>query len=199
MKTLIQIGCNVGNDDVHEFLKKTQDHFRVLLVDPNKNSLRLCEEAYKNSNLSHHHIDFLNCAITPDDNVSQICFYIPKNDNSSPFASTIENHVVQHSHSDCEKIFVDAISINRLIQQYNVKSLDYLYVDTEGLCVDILLALDMDTYNIDTIAFEYIHSDGMLSYGGPKLNALHDKMLKYNYTGKKLGYNIVCTKNYESL
>lgn len=194
MKTLIQIGCNVGNDEVYELLKNTNNKFRAILIDPNINSLNRCKTAYHDI-LESHSIDFLDYAIVPEENINSVDLYVPKNDDCSPFVSTIQDHTIRHSHSECDKITTKAMSINALFEKLNVIDLDYLYIDTEGLCVDILINLDMNKYKIDKIIFEYIHSDGLLSYGGPKLNTLYEKMNKYNYIGKKIGYNIVCKKN----
>lgn len=194
MKTLIQIGCNVGDDEVGRILSESKDRFRALLIDANKNSLEKCRSFY-NKMINDHHIDFLEYAIVPNPDIDSVIIYVPKNDNVSPFVSTIENHSAAHSHSDCEAIIVPAITINKLFEIYNIKTLDYLYIDTEGLCVDILLELNMDMYKIQTIVFEFIHSDGMLSYGGEKLNNLQKKILSYNYNIQQSEYNLVCTKN----
>lgn len=193
MKALIQIGCNNGDDHIHKFLAETQEQYEVLLIDANPNSLKKCEQFYA-SLLDKHSIKFLNIAIVENCEKTNIEIYVPKNDIESPFCSAIEKFTVAHSHSECEKINAKALCINDLLASTNKTCIDMLCIDTEGLCVDILNTLDFDIYDIDKLIFEYIHSDGMLSYGGSKLNKLLVKLKNYNYKYEQVGYNIECQK-----
>lgn len=195
MKNIIQIGCNIGQDHVQQFLTDTQNSYSVILIDANPICLIKCEESYKEL-LDKHKIVFVNFAIVSDPDLSDIDIYIPNNDDSSVFSSTSEHHASAHSHTACNKINVKACTLNKLLEQYNISELEYLYIDTEGLCVDNLLSLDFSNRKIDNIVFEHIHSDGLMSHGGPKLDALKIKLSENGYSLSELGYNIHCTKEY---
>lgn len=196
VSTIIQIGCNVGLDRVYNFLNDKHDKiYDAFLIEANKFSIEKCKINYKNL-LTRHNIYFLNAAIVPHAQENEeITFYYPLDDESSPFVSTNKTFVKTHIGNDNISNFsVRAVSIGDLLSVYGKnRNIEYLYIDTEGLCVDIVDAIDFDSYNIENLIFEYIHSDGVLSWGGPKLLRLLDK-LKQKYFLKEEDYDIVATK-----
>lgn len=193
MPNLVQIGCNIGQDDVQKFLEETDISYDVLLIDANLKSLLQCENSYKALG-NKHHIVFLNVAIVSDPTISSIDIYVPNNDETSVFSSSSEKHTKLHSLSSCFKTDVPACTLNKLFERFNLSEIEYLYIDTEGLCVDNLLALNFSKVSIDKIIFEFIHSDGMLSYGGPKLDKLKKLLKEQGYSLTESGYNIDCKK-----
>lgn len=196
VSTIIQIGCNVGLDRVYNFLNQIHDKiYDVFLIEANKFSIEKCKINYKNL-FTRHNIYFLNAAIVPKAQQNEeVTFYYPSEDESSPFVSTNKHFVKTHvGHDNISNFSVRAVPIEDLLSVYGEnRDIEYLYIDTEGLCVDIVDAIDFDSYNIENLVFEYIHSDGILSWGGPKLARLLDK-LKQKYFLKKEDYDIVATK-----
>lgn len=196
MSTIIQIGCNVGLDTVYNFLNQTHDKtYNLFLIEANKFSLEKCKDNYLNL-LTRHNIFFLNAGIVPEiSDAQEITLYYPAEDTMSPFVSTNKSFVITHvGHDNISHFTIKAIPINDLLSVYgDNKEIEYLYIDTEGLCVDIVAAIDFESYNIKNLIFEYIHSDGTLSWGGPKLAKLLEK-LQQKYLIKKEDYDIVATK-----
>lgn len=196
MLTLIQIGCNIGLDRVYDSLKETQDHYDVFLIEANQFSLEKCKNNY-NDLLDKHNIYFLNAAIVPNNTThEEIVLYYPKENPTSPFVSTNKDFVITHQGTtDIDSFSVRSIPINDLLSVYgDNREIEYLYIDTEGLCVDIVDCIDFDTYNIKNLVFEYIHSDGTLSWGGPKLANLLERLQK-RYLIREEDYDIVASKH----
>jgi hypothetical protein len=64
-----------------------------------------------------------------------------------------------------KSIDVDCLTINQLFEKYNIDTLDYLHVDTEGLDVHIISSIDFNKFKINNIIFEIIHADGTQQIG----------------------------------
>ncbi len=195
MSVVIQLGSNVGLDSVFDFLSNAADSYSVYLVEPNLSSFEQCKKNYKTL-FNKHEIHFLNAAAVPYRTTDEIQLFFPTQDKNSPFASSSKNFVNAHvGYTEIDSFTAKAIPINDLLEIYSIdNNVEYLYIDTEGLCVDIVDAIDFDKYNIKNLIFEYIHSDGTLSWGGPKLADLLEKLMSINYSITRKDYDVVATK-----
>lgn len=179
-EVIVQIGCNMGNDHVHNYVKQNLENIdTIYLIDANnENFIRL------NVNYSQMNIPFkvYQYAVVADENIEEIEFYRGLNPQCE-HASLNHSHLVQHGH-DLDKIYklkVPAITLNQFLKKNNINHIDKLFIDTEGTDVDIVDSIDFTDLSIKYIHFECQHSDGVHSNGGPKLYKCLDRLQKLNY------------------
>ena len=188
---ILQIGCHVGDDHVFDYVISNLEKIeKIYLLDANPKCIDISKEKYKNISC----VEFLNYAIVSDENVTNIDLYIPFNDDISAHASVLEFHLTKHGHNNINTINVEAKTFNNLLNELEIDVLDRLYIDTEGLDIDIINSINFDRVNINYLMFEYIHSDGPLSWGGNNLNMCLEKLKLLEFTISTEEYNIIATK-----
>lgn len=159
---ILQIGCNNGQDHVLEYIKNHDNITQVILIDASSEALVRCKETY----LDIPNSTFLHSAVVTDDS-EFIDLFIPTSEAStgSEHSSLNFDHLIKHNHKakDISIIKVPAININILLETY--KSIDRLYIDTEGLDAKLVSNINFSKYKIPYIFFEFIHSDGAFNIG----------------------------------
>jgi hypothetical protein len=184
---ILQIGSNTGRDHVFGYIYHNQSIIdNVYLVDANKQCIELSQEQYKDIK----NVTFVNYAIVGNDD-EFVDFYIPENHEHG---STDEMHVRYHDHIEYRKERLPAKNINKLFEDLNLKVIDRLYIDTEGLDADIVNNIDFSKVEIKYLMFEYIHSDGTRTYGGPKLDLCKSKLESMGYKLSIDDYNMIAEK-----
>jgi FkbM family methyltransferase len=191
---IIQIGCNDGKDHVFDFVKENIDNInKLILIDANKNCIDYCKNIqYKNISKA----EFLFCAIT-NNNDEHVILYTNDNDNfgRSPHASLSNQHVINHLHTEIARYKVPAKNINKLFEDLNFKTIDRLYIDVEGLDVDLINAINFENFDIKFLLFESQHSDGVHSGGGPRLRSCVNRLIEFGYNVTYEGMNTIAIKN----
>jgi|TARA_B110000908_G_C10130011_1_gene391746 FkbM family methyltransferase len=189
---IIQIGANDGKDETFEFIKKNNNLLElVIIVEPIP-----FKEIQDSLKKQYYHINNSNIeqiAISSQEIESMPLFYLK--DSNYEVSSFNYNHT--HNHSPdltkfpvCE-IEVPCCSINKLMGKYNIKDLDYLFIDAEGLDVHIIGSIDFEIYNIKNIIFEFVHSDGPFKYT-ENLQEIISYLSRLGYKVEK--YNNFCLK-----
>jgi FkbM family methyltransferase len=159
---IIQIGANSGNDDVQDFIFKNKNSIElVILVEPIPFIINNLKNQYNNIN----NVIIENIAIS-NNNDNNFILYYEENSNYE-VSSFSKQHLLDHG---CEmnkikNIIVESITFNNLMEKYNLNYLDYLYIDTEGLDVDIIESIDFKKYKIQNLIFESNHTDGAFKKG----------------------------------
>lgn len=191
---IVQIGCNMGNDHVFNYIKENQQNIEIVyLVDANSDNFLRLNENYSEMNVPFKINQY---AIVVDEYTKEIDFYRGENPQCE-HASLNYSHLVQHNHP-LEKIYkltVPAITLNLFFKQNNLKNIDKLFIDTEGMDVDIVDSIDFTDLSIKYIHFECQHSDGVHSNGGPKLNNCLDRLQKLNYNLIRASGEAILIKN----
>jgi FkbM family methyltransferase len=194
---VIQIGCATGDDHVYSFVKNNDKINKIILIDINKKALDICKKLYEDTtSLS---VESFNLAIIPKDRMEEnelIEIFIPNRNQAHEHTSCIQQHLLDHGHNK-NKIYseyVKSTDIMKLFEDLNIKKIDHLFVDTEGFDVQILNDVDFSIVDIYNLVFEYVHSDGTMSMGGPNLDKLLNKLKNNNYSFYKSSLNIICKK-----
>lgn len=161
---IIQIGANNGKDPTFEFLKENKSNIEIaILVEPIPFIIDDLKKQYEGMDK----IVIENIAITDDDKESMTLYYLK--DSNYEVSSFNEHHTKTHSPSLTEfpvmSMEVECMSVNKLMEKYNLDSLDYLFIDTEGLDVFIICSLDFEKYDFKNIIFEAVHADGPFQMG----------------------------------
>lgn len=153
---IVQIGANRGNDDLSLLIQNRQPEILVL-VEP---------LSIHNDQLSNHYswVDNLhieNIAISDISN-DEINFYYHLDDGPGyEVASLDPRHIYErHTHLSKERVScvkVKTMNINDLLNKYNLKNIDILFIDAEGSDDMIIKTLDFTEYDIKNIYFENLH------------------------------------------
>jgi FkbM family methyltransferase len=174
-KNLIQIGCNEGNDHVFNFVKDNyQDLDQIFLIDANDKCYDKIKDQYGKFPINY---EFIHLALVPEYNINEVIFYRGIYEYCA-HGSLKKNHLIEHHH-DLDKIFeftVPAKNINALFKEKNLSIIDYLFIDIEGMDVDIINSINFNEFEINYIQFEHVHSDGTHSNGGNKLRECLNKI-----------------------
>ena len=191
--SILHVGCHNGDDEIYSFVSENKDNIEsVVLVDANP----ICIEQTKKQYVEISNCQFECFAVLP---VSigglNIDLHSPVGEKTSTVSSVIKDFVTTHSKDTNTDTFqAKTTTLKELLVKY--PKTNYLSIDTEGLDVLNLFSLDSSDYeNITKVSFEYIHSDGTVSFGGSKLQSLLDHFSRLGF--KKFyqkEFNIYCEK-----
>jgi FkbM family methyltransferase len=126
-------------------------------------------------------IVFINKAVIDETNTKKIKFNAPTKQASevntvADQLGSIVNEHAENSISGINKYFkcvdVPAVTFIQLFKDLNVKSLNNLIIDTEGLDARLLLSFPFYQIKPNTILFEFKHSDGTMRVGKNLANVL---------------------------
>jgi hypothetical protein len=177
---IVQIGVCEANDDLTQLIDNNQPD-KLILVEPlsvhNENILK-CYDWVNNKFLE-------NIAILPNHTDEKIDFYYHEKDGPLYEVASINvSHILKHGFdiSGVKKLSVDCFTVNELFDKYELKNIDILYIDAEGMDDHIIKSIDFSSYTIDTIYFENLHLNQLDIY-----NYLKNK--GYDITMKTGRYN----------
>lgn len=179
MKTYIQIGANVGNDEFYQKICNLKEPINLYLIEANPYLIENLKQNYL-KNLNNFNIHFINAAIVPHKEQQKVNLFCGSSDQ---FSSLLDR---KSFHLNAGSIEVDAMTFNELISQFNIKNIELLFIDTEGLDYSIINSIDINLYIIKQIECEIwpydIDSSPSFSTGPTFLNnVLIPKMSeKYN-------------------
>ena len=160
INNIVQIGANDGVifDDLNEFINRYE--IQSLLVEPIKNNFNKLKKKYINTNF----VMLENSAIftsTKDLFLYKVEEkYLHYYDVHIPGITSLDkNHLLKHGVKlkHIVKESVNAITIIELLNKYNIKNLDLLYIDAEGYDGNIVLDFLSHSLLKPIIIFEYIH------------------------------------------
>ena len=189
---IVQIGTNDGNDDVRNFCIKERPDF-VLLVEPFNIHLDKIKQNYSEI-IDSVHIE--NIAIHPTENLETVTLYYTDRDGplgdprrTYEVTSMISNHLIKHGYRTPElKTFnVPALTLNSLFEKYSLSSIDYLFLDIEGIDFEVLKSIDFEKYDIQYLQIEHLHLD---------INELKLFMFKNGYRPL---YSAIDTRGYDTM
>ena len=173
---VLQIGCNKCDDHVTEYVSNNADKIdHLILIDIDKSFVTHANRIYKNVKK----LTTIVTAITSDPTQKEITLYHLKHHMFSGHTSFSYKHMIDHKHSPKNIVEVNhsARTITSVLEEYNIKEIERLYIDTEGLDVDILMTIDYNKYNVSHITFEHIHCGGAW-----KSNSTNPKLVQFlNY------------------
>ncbi len=162
---LIQIGANNGKDHVFDFINEHKSELEIaVIIEPIPFIINDLKKQYEGLDK----IVIENIAITNEDDKESMTLYYLK-DSNYEVSSFNEYHTRAHSPSLIDypvlSMEVPCMSVNKIMEKHKLDSLDYLYIDTEGLDVFIICSLDFEKYSFKNIIFEAVHSDGPFQPG----------------------------------
>lgn len=176
---VVQIGTNNGNDDVCAFVKaNARDVTTCILVEP----LDVLNDQIKQNYADVNNVIIENIGIVADSIVAEQDFFYEENSDNYQVSSLIEHHTnisVKSSNRIVKKI-IKVMTINDLFAKYNLDVVDHLFVDAEGMDVDIINSIDFSRFVVKNILFESAHSDGNWNKSN-KYSMLVQRLKTLNY------------------
>ena len=205
---IVNLGCSWNKDDAFNFIINNQNDIKeVNLIDAAPESIEKCKELYEKhvSPAFYKKIKLHQIAIVTNPNIDTVDFIFPHNDTSSGFASTNPEMVLNHYISEIvngpeeiktmqksiaegkpipyTQIALPCTTINNFLMDCNLRTIDRLYIDLEGLDGHVLLDLDLNHFNVPFIMYEHLHLDSYrnMREKGSVSEPLHEKLKKYNF------------------
>ncbi len=153
---IVQIGANVGNDDLSQIIGNNQPN-KLILVEP--------MSLHNNSLLNHYNwIDNLiieNVVIDVESNKDVEFFYHLDDGPLYEVASLSKEHIyVRHTQLSPDRIsslILKTITIDDLFMKHNLNDIDILFIDAEGHDDTIIRSINFNKINIKKIYFENLH------------------------------------------
>jgi FkbM family methyltransferase len=185
MKTLIQIGCNTGDQYIFETIYN-QKIDNCIFVDANESALNVCKNNFekflidKDEKLNVN-INYV-CAVISNNSDEYIDFNIPDDEDLSGHSSIYANQLTYRNYKTKK---IKNVTIKNLLNFFNLTTVDYLIVDAEGCDKEILSNLDFGNNNIKNVKFEFTHWDGYEKHISDNLNKFIFFLLMCGYTVKK--------------
>ena len=189
---LVVLGAHLGvhiKKEIEQTLPK-----KVLLVEPVPHNV----EAINNNLKDFKGIVLEQVAISDKKEKKDFFFVkrssIPKLKKhwSSGIGSFNKSHILDHRSKrfqiediDIDKISIQSITLQDLIEKYSITKIDKLLIDVEGSEYAILKNIDLNKINIKKIIFEYKHFDGYKTTG-KKLEEILKKFDQNNYSVSKI-------------
>ena len=184
MKNLVQIGTNMAYDDFARIVKGLgNDNInQLILVEP-------IESCNKNIKTCYDGFDYVleNKVINVDKTKTTETFYISK---YNWLSSLKESHIEKHKTDEIPvKVSVNAITLNNLFKKHNLKNIDILFIDSEGMDDELVKSIDFNLYDIDTIYYEHLHIDN-----DSFIQFLNQNNYEVNLAGFSDGFTSVAVK-----
>jgi len=198
---LIVLGAHLGvhiKKEIEQTLPK-----KVLLVEPVPHNVEAI-----NDNLKDFKNIILEQVAISDKKEKKDFFFVKRSSIpklkkhwSSGIGSFKKSHILEHRSKrflvediDIDKISIQSITLQDLIEKYSITKIDKLLIDVEGSEYSILKNIDLNKINIKKIIFEYKHFDGYKKTG-KKLEEILKKFDQNNYSVSKIDEeNILAVK-----
>lgn len=173
--SVVQLGTNNANDKLSEYLLSSFDKLKFgLFVEPNL----IFNESIKNRYSKYENIIIENVAIVPNkceigDQIE--LFYHtgdPTYETTSSKIEHINKHMQYYNEGEIKSFYSVKTSLDQLLDKYEIKDLDWLLIDIEGLDSEIMMKFDFSKYNIKRVEFEHLHLGDTLDFIKRKLNDL---------------------------
>ena len=158
MSVFIQIGTNSGNDEFLQRVRKQQPNL-VILIEPNKD----WNETIRNNYKYVSGVIILNAAIV-NKPTKEVSLFIPKV-NAEGLAKNGVGYGTNNFSilpmddwgEELVELKVPGITLSALCAKYDIETIDYLQIDTEGYDAEIIKSIDFTKINIKEIEFEWWH------------------------------------------
>lgn len=156
---VVQLGANRGNDDLFNYLNWYSNQLEFgLFVEPNINHLKSLHDCY--GKYANAYIEQVAIKI-PGDSTKELTIYYHTQDIHQEVASADINHVKKHEiywyPGEIKSFNVPCITLEDLLDKYDVRDLDWLLIDVEGFDAEIISTFNWSKYNIKRVEFEHLH------------------------------------------
>jgi FkbM family methyltransferase len=152
---IVQLGANRGYDGLTKWVENNKDlHIeKLILVEPMVKHHKSLEECY--NQIENKIIDSVAVGLTEGE---FDLYWTPKDGPLFEVTSLVKEHVIKHwGNSDIQTINVKVKTLEQILDSYNLKNIDWLLIDVEGLDAEIALTFNWHKYNIKKVDIEHLH------------------------------------------
>lgn len=187
----LQIGANDGKlaDPIYNFVTENHDKLSGLAIEPMKDVFKQLCDTYK----EYPNIKLANIAI--HNSAKEMNLYRVDSQKASGLPAwtkgiasfNADHHKLSNTPSDAiitEK--VNCVTTEELLNQFGIRHLDLLQIDTEGYDAEIILNFDFSKVKPAIIHFEHGFQSGMIKI---------DKLKKVYSTLRLQGYDVIFEKD----
>ena len=186
---LIQIGSGSASLDTHiedgfsNFIIKKKLKKNIYIIEANSihiDNLKKFYSKYKN-------IKIFNLAISPDNTFlkKMVFFYCLNDAPNYQIFSNSKSFVTKHfPNGEIKKKTVECLRISEFLDKNNIKNIDYLSIDIEGMDYDVLINLNLNKFKIKNISFEHLHLNFF-----EKIKIVY-KLIKHDYYFSGMGFDL---------
>ena len=189
IKCVIQVGANDGKrfDELTRFIEK--DIYKCILIEPIPRYFEELKKTFSDLN----NVQFENSVMSENNEISSL--YAVKDDCLKYYDEHIKaissfnlQHLIKHGvkKKHINEVKVSSINFEKLINKYNLKNIDLLYVDAEGYDGKIVLDFFRSSSFSPVIIFEYIHIDTLT------FKEVIKSLKERNYYYFTLNENLIC-------
>ena len=169
----LQIGAHIGNSHNDPIYNQPMENKNILLIEPVPFLYDILKYNYR-ERIRENEIEFLRIAVSDHDGTIQMTAPSKDNDfDAHPFflnqmASTTDRYIKQFAFQErypnfkFEQITVPCRTLNTIVKDRGITSLDHLIIDTEGHDETILRAFDFQQVKPKRITFENFYMDDTL-------------------------------------
>jgi FkbM family methyltransferase len=191
----IQIGANDGisYDPIYDLV--TKEKVKGIVIEPIQDIFNQLKNNYRDN----PQVEPLNLAIHRDQKEMILYRVDPKNKNYPEWTKgTPSFNKSHHKLSFIEEIdiveeLVKCISFDDLIEQYSIKKIDLLQIDTEGYDLEIIKMINFDIVSPTIISFEHGMKQGIMSLR--QFEECQEILFKNNYNIVVLENDAIAYKN----
>jgi len=173
-KVIVQLGACNGKDHVRQFKDE-----ELYLVEPNLQHIESLQEQYPDSTI-------VTNAIVPLDNIGTVTMWYSNLDGPKYEVTSLDKyHILDHGYPEesLESFTTDGITLDELLDAFELKKVDILFLDIEGVEEKVLLEFPFEKYDITELQVEALHLRDR-----DKLTTFLSKQ-GYRYTGDTYDYN----------
>ena len=202
---LIQIGSGSASLDTNiqdgfsNYIISKNIKKKIFIIEANSIHIKNLKKFYEKKK----NVNIYNFAIIPDDLDLKVMdfFYCLEDAPNYQIFSNSKSFVKKHfPNGKIERKSVECLRISEFLFKNDIKKIDYLSIDIEGMDYSVLINLNLNKFNIENISFEHLHltfwqkikivskfiSNGYLFSGMGFDIRKSDWMFTRNYTPKKL-------------
>lgn len=156
---LLQIGVNNGRDDVQKLVRENPFE-KIIFIEANPYCSELINESYDflKERDTEVHIEYV---FIGEDLEEEIDFHLPhfETNATGQACSCSKDFLIREGfkEEDIKTIKVKSVSLNTIFEKYNLKHVNYIFVDAEGSDYNILKNFDIKKYTFDQLRFEHGH------------------------------------------
>ena len=149
--TFVQVGANdgvSGGDPIFNWVQKYQ--WKGLLIEPQHEAFQKLVTNYGDA----PQLEFCNMAVSAEKG-NMVLFRNPGEDTTASF--NLNTVKAQNKNSELESVVVESNRLSAILNDFNVKQIDFLQIDTEGYELEVIKTLDFEIHRPAIINFEHGH------------------------------------------
>lgn len=150
---VVEVGANDPLRDTSQSLHLEKElGWQSVLVEPNPDLAEQARQSRKEARI-------FECACVSRDDMGEICFYIPVNEQNQEIHShaAIAKNIDDHDYANHRELRIGSRTLNSILTECDLPRIDLLSIDVEGAELEVLQGLDLGRHRPRLILLEDKH------------------------------------------